>query len=204
MNVFVLTRTSGRPVMFARLRESLASQVFDGRIVHVVYSDDPSDDYVVGDVVVRGLRLRRKFQGSFPWEVYNLALLRAVESFGEPGFIVFIDDDDVYVDEGSIATIVRHAREDSILVWKVERERGRVSPFDWNASLGSDEGRVCWEAGCFHSSQLQVAFGVGIDSMDGADGRFWAGLADYLPVVRLDRVLAKPQVGKGHGRRRDE
>lgn len=204
MNVFVLTRTSGRPKMFKRLRENLQAQRFDGSIIHVVYSDDPNDDYVEGDYVVRGRRQLRGKHNNFPWELYNLTLMHQVQSLRKPGFIIFIDDDDTPYDENSIQTIVDNANHDSILFWKVERENGRISPIEWKADLSTLEGRLCWEAGTFHTRHLSKALEVGVDNRDGGDGRFWASLAKRLPMIWLDRVLMKPQVGKGHGRRRDE
>jgi len=204
VNVFVLTRTSARPRMFARLREALRLQEFDGRIYHVVYSDDPLDNYIEGDFVVKGKRLPKGGKNSFPWELYNLYLMLKVQETRIPGYIMFIDDDDIPYGKNTIQTIVDNAEHDSILLWKVEREKGRISPFVWQGDLSSNEGRVCWEAGAFHTRNLAKALEVGVDDRDGADGRFWAGLSKKLPVKWLDKVLMKPQVGKGHGRRNDE
>src|SRR5690606_12338522 len=53
--LYVLTRTSKRPRYFAALRANLAAQGVP--FVHVVHSDEPTDAYVAGDIVVRGDRL---------------------------------------------------------------------------------------------------------------------------------------------------
>jgi hypothetical protein len=204
VNAIVLTRTSNRPKMFGRLREALRLQEFDGRIYHAVYSDDPSDDYIEGDFIVRGKRLPKGGRNSFPWELYNLYLMIKVQESRIPGFIIFIDDDDIPNGKNAIQTIVSNAEHDSILLWKVERENGRISPFVWENDLNSKDGRVCWEAGTFHTRHLAKALEVGVDDRDGADGRFWYRLSQRLPVKWLDKVLMKPQVGKGHGRRNDE
>lgn len=204
MNVYVLTRTSNRPKMFTRLRESIANQKFDGQILHFVYSDDPKDSYVNGDVVIHGERLIKNKVNTAPWEVYNLELMKAVKFHGIPGIVTFIDDDDMYTSEHSIATMVANTQEDSMTIWKVERENGRISPFKWQADLESDEGRICWEAAAFHTKHLPLAQSIGVDKADGGDGRFWAAMSKQLNITWLNEVLTKPQIGKGHGRRKDE
>jgi hypothetical protein len=193
---YVLTRTANRPRMFARLRASLQRQRFPGSIVHVVHAE-PGSDYAAADVVVRGARATG---GSAPYELHQQRLLDAVASM-EPGWVTFIDDDDEYATRTSLARMLARATDDRVMpVWKVERERGRISPASWCGDLGSFDGRLCWEAAAHHTRHIGLAT---IDANDGADGRYWHQLSQHLQLVWQDEVLTRPQVGKGCGRRRD-
>lgn len=197
--LFVLTRTSRRPRMFAQLRAALAQQSHP--FTHVVHSDDPSDTYVEGDVLVRGRRL-----GQCGCERYNATLLKAIR--GRDGWVVFIDDDDRPVDENVLATIASFCTDPSVMpVWRVRREAGRISPGVWRGDLNTPLGGLCWEAAAFHLSHVDKAIAA-IDARCGADGRMWAALAKHLAVEWHDQVLFEPQqpgrAGKGYGKRRDK
>ena len=202
--IYILTRTSKRPRMFQRLRDNIASQDYDGPVMHIVHTDEVADDYVKGDMIVSSPRLRKTEKQTAPWELYNLALLEAVQIYGQPGFITFMDDDDMYASSKSLSTIADVARPGLMPIWKVERENGRISPAQWRGDLATDEGRICWEASGFHTSHLELALNLSIDGNDGADGRFWHRLSRHLTTLWIDEVLTKPQVGKGNGKREDE
>ena len=207
MTVYVLTRTACRPKMFARLRESVLSQECEHKIIHVVHIEVDAGDYAEGDIVVRGRRIPKGPGMSAPWELYNERMLSVVSKVARkdrPGWVMFIDDDDVFTSETAVARAFANADPGRLLLWKVERENGRISPFEFPGDLGSDRGRVCWEGGSHHTRYIGLA---GVDGDDGADGRYWRDLAGFLPVTWVDEVITCPQLvgraGKGHGRRRD-
>lgn len=210
LRVYVLTRTVNRPKMFARLRESVLAQQLSGEVVHIVHAENEGAEYATGDVVIRGPRILKNAKRTAPWELYNQRLLDALGRLlragdYEPGWVVFIDDDDVFTSEKALSRAFLHAVDDNaLLVWKVERENGRISPFDWPGNLGTDRGRVCWEGAAHHTAYLGYA---SIDGDGGADGRYWHQLTEILPIIWVDEVMMRPQLsgraGKGHGRRRD-
>jgi len=182
--------------MFARLRASLQQQVFPGIIMHVVHAE-PGCGYAEADVVVRG---DRAVGGTAPYELHQQRLLDAVAGMA-PGWVTFMDDDDEYTTPHSVRRMLANATSEDIMpVWRVERERGRISPAAWMGDLGSRDGRLCWEAAAHHTSHIGLA---SIDANDGADGRYWQQLRHHLRLVWLDEVLTRPQSGKGRGRRRD-
>lgn len=189
--------------MFQRLRDSIASQDYDGPIMHIIHTDEPTDDYVTGDMIVASPRLRKTNNMTAPQELYNLRLLQAVHEYNQPGFVTFMDDDDMYTNPHSLSTIAQEAQPGVMPIWKVQREKGRISPTAWRSDLTSNDGRICWEASGFHTNHLTTAINIGIDGNDGADGRFWAAMSQHLQVKWIDKILTKPQVGKGHGRRKD-
>jgi hypothetical protein len=200
--MILLTRTSGRPNAFGRLRKSVESQV-GAEVIHVVHSDDPRDTYVVGDLVVRGSRLRRTPESTAPWETYNLRLLSAVREAGLVGAVAFVDDDDLLFSDGIAARVDAETTPGFVTFWRVLRENGRLSPKVWMGDLGSADGRVCWESGSFHTDDIPAALSVGVDDCDGGDGRFWWGMSKVLTPRWVNEVTCFPQVGKGHGRRKD-
>ena len=196
MIAYVLTRTAGRPRMFARLRESLAQQQFPGIIMHVVHAE-PGSDYAEADVLIRGARATG---GTAPWELHNRRLLDEVARM-PPGWVCFIDDDDEYATPHSLRRMLAPATHAGIMpVWRVERENGRISPAEWAGDLSSFDGRLCLEAAAHHTTHIGKAT---IDANDGADGRYWHQMSQHLRVVWRDEILTRPQAGKGRGRRRD-
>lgn len=199
--LYVLTRTSKRPRYFAALRANLAVQGVP--FVHVVHSDEPTDAYVAGDIVVRSDRLPPG-KVNFTPELYQARLLEALRG-QPPGWVVFIDDDDRYL-PGALQRIREACTDPGVMpVWRVMRERGRVSPAQPGADPRSEAGKLCWEAAAFHTSHLDAATAAVTAARD-ADGRFWAALAARLRVEHHDFTATEPQswFGKGHWRRFDK
>lgn len=202
--LYILTRTSGRPRMFTALRANLASQPYRD-FLHVVHSDDPNDSYVEGDIVVRGER--QPITGTrYGPEAYMRALLQAVKTHGTPGWVLVMDDDDVYAPD-ALTTIASLCGDPDVMpVWKVRRENGRITPATWRGNPSTSSGRLCWENAAFHTKHLDHALNL-VEPRDGNDGQVWAGLAARAIPEWHDAVLAHPQLpgraGKGKGRRRD-
>ena len=195
MIAYVLTRTAGRPRMFARARESVLAQDY-APIVHVVHQERPSK-YARADHVITG---HRQSGGTAPYELHNQRLLERVRTLS-PGWVLFLDDDDVFVDAHAVSRIMSLCTSPDIMpVWRVERENGRISPTVWMGDLASRDGRICWEAAAHHTSHIGKAV---IDANDGADGRYWQQMSQHLRVAWVDEVMMRPQAGKGKGRRRD-
>jgi hypothetical protein len=202
VTAYVLTRTARRPRMFQRLRDSLLSQEFDGRILHVVLAETGSD-YAEGDHVMhRPPRAREA--GRCPYNLHIHDLLTHVAGL-EPGWVTFMDDDDQYTSDQSLARMLEPATHPGVMpVWKVQRENGRISPAKWRASPASKEGRICFEGAAHHTTLI----GRGPLSTDcWADAHYWQGIHRHAEIAWIDAVLTRPQLdgraGKGHGRKRD-
>lgn len=210
--IFVLTRTAGRPSMFARARASVLEQArtYDGWVTHIVHAEDTPETkaYAEADYLVVGERLERKPTERCPWERYQARLLRAAASVASAAlwtnaWILFLDDDDE-LRPGALASVPWSTLgPTSLPIWRTERERGRISPATWRGDLGTLAGRICWESAALHVAALAIV--PAIDGDDGADGRFWHALSRRLEPVWLDDLppLARPQVGKGKGRTSD-
>ena len=117
--VYVLTRTSHRPGYFSVMRKSVLEQDYPN-IIHIVHSDDPRDDYVEGDIIIRGPCYGPEF-GNAPYNLYCNRLLDAIPK--EPGWIHFIDDDDFYMAPDVISKLVSLAEHDKMIVGRVVRKR---------------------------------------------------------------------------------
>tara|TARA_R110000868_G_scaffold19400_7_gene83601 strand:+ start:12419 stop:13069 length:651 start_codon:yes stop_codon:yes gene_type:complete len=135
----ILTRTSGRPNGFSICAKSVTGQTYKN-VNHIVCYDDDNDlEYIneVADVnkikidrdeVIKNDTSINPNNPSFWFSPHNLycnELLDAVED----GYILFLDDDDMLLDETVIEEIVGNiVDEDTMLVWQMRYPDGRVLP----------------------------------------------------------------------------
>ena len=105
--VYILIRTSKRPVFFSQMMETIKNQTYPN-IITIVHTDDPADTYVSGDIIIRGERLKKSPQMTAPYNLYNNTLLRSIPD-GE-GWYHFIDDDDLYAAPDVIEKLVKYSR----------------------------------------------------------------------------------------------
>lgn len=213
--MYVLTRTSGRPKLFGNLRRDLLAQTYP-RIVHVVHSDDPADQYIEADLIVRGPRLPITKRDWGP-DIYNRRLIDALEGL-EPGWVLMIDDDDTLTSETSVAdamSAAHEAGEDHLVIWKNQRANA-LKPRVWVPdSLQKRRGRLQWSNGTFHTKHLKTASACFQSDHPvqkpflnrSYDALFWLRMHHALPIHWHDAVLCRQQIagiaGKGYGRRED-
>ena len=190
--VYILIRTSNRPQYFSNLMQSIKSQTHKN-IITIVHSDDPRDDYVTGDIVIRG-PVYHPNMGTGPYNLYNNRLLAAIPR--GPGWYHFIDDDDIYMDDKVIESLVKNARNDCVNVGRVTRWAGTVWPKNWGLQRS-------FQTECFF---LPTSFRK--------DGKWWANkggdhyysrqLTEKYPIHWMSSVMiCRAQEGKNHGRRID-
>jgi glycosyltransferase involved in cell wall biosynthesis len=103
--VNLLIRTSNRPKGFDRLMKSIGSQTYCNTRIIVSVDNDETYDYVTKywevDKIVRNEWIPRENPNHNPYNLYQNKLLDEVES----GWVYFIDDDDLFIDENSLQTI---------------------------------------------------------------------------------------------------
>jgi hypothetical protein len=191
--VYILIRTSNRPLFFARMMETIKNQTYNN-IVTIVHSDDPRDEYVTGDIVIKGTAYGPEY-GNGTYNLYNNRLLNAIPN--GPGWIHFIDDDDEYAAPDVIENLVKRSKQDHVNVAKVVRWDGVVFPKNWG----------------FQKSYQTECFFIHTDHK--RKGKWWGGkggdhhyskqLTKVLPINWIDKLLiCKAQEGKGHGKRLDK
>jgi len=190
--VYILIRTSGRPNFFKRMMESIKAQTYKN-IITIVHTDDPRDEYVTGDIIIKGHAYSKDY-GTGPYNLYMNRLLKAIPD--GPGWYHFIDDDDEYASPDVIERLVENSKRDHVNVGHVQRWNGVIFPRAW---------------GTQKSFQTEIFF-LHTDHKNKA--RWWANtggdhyyskqLTKVLPTNWIDDLLiCKAQEGKGHGRRLD-
>lgn len=197
--LYILTRTSGRPLLYRRLRESIAALSYPGRVVHIVHSDCRRDTYVEGDcdILIRGENLRNLPVKSRPGQ-YNLYCNRLLEVVrGLPsGWVHFIDDDDEYAASDVFERMLEGADGTAIRVGRVHRGGGVYYPAHWGKQ-SSFQTEIC----VFPSS---IALEGRWPATTGGDHYYTRQLTRSYPLEWMEDVLiARTIVGKGRGNRRD-
>ena len=126
--VNILTRTSGRPKYFKNCIESIKNQTYSN-INHIVSVDDDVSEAYVKKYTDNYIRVER-FGGKIssldnitrsrrpaPYNLYLNDLRKEVKE----GWIVYLDDDDQFLENTAIEEIINTVRnEDDLAIWKVK------------------------------------------------------------------------------------
>ena len=135
--VNILTRTSGRPKYFKNCIESIRKQTYPN-INHLISVDDDASEKYVKEYTDNYIRVE-KYKGNIPrWDPvirvrrpapYNLYLNDLREQVIE-GWIMFLDDDDIFTENNAIEEMIKNIRtDDDLVLWKV-RFPERIIPGD--------------------------------------------------------------------------
>lgn len=135
----ILTRTSNRPKGFKINAESVKNQTYDN-INHIIAYDNDNDlEYINKFEGITSVKIDReeiiKNDTSVdpknpnywfsPHNLYCNSLLDNVED----GWIMFLDDDDMLLNDTVISEIVDNIEdEDTILIWKMRYPQGNMLP----------------------------------------------------------------------------
>ncbi|MDC8006284.1 glycosyltransferase [Aureisphaera galaxeae] len=134
----ILTRTSNRPNGFKICRESIENQTYTN-IRHIVSYDDSVDleylrEYANIDLVkvqpITDPPQNAGERGKFKFAPYNLYCNELMEYVRE-GWIIFLDDDDRFIDEHAVQHIVNQINEASkntLLLWQMRYPDGALIP----------------------------------------------------------------------------
>lgn len=204
--VYILTRTSGRPFLYNQLVKSISTQVYKN-IEHLVVTDDvKSKTYVNGsnllvlknttsftpDDVVSICGKRKRFKKrlkflkcycktSYPMnEYFNQLHQRIVD----PGWIIYLDDDNLFTKRSSLSMIMSWPRKrDDLIVWR--SQLGRVTPSK-NFRIKFEMGDVDSSTFMFHSTHLSK---TAWDKRRCGDYWTLKSLENHLYVRWLDVIL---------------
>ena len=137
----VITRTSGRPKFFDICRRSVLEQ-HGADAYHLVGSDDPEDQYPVGDKVVA--------LDAYPGRGHNLYFntLKYYVPKTHP-WVIFLDDDDCFTTQSALQTIRQNiTSQNDLLLWQVRFPEGRLVP----AQVGRlpEPGDISGLGFCYH------------------------------------------------------
>lgn len=184
----VITRTANRPRFFAACRRSVLGQ--RRQPYHIVVSDNPNDDYMEGDRVVRVQHEDGRGHNLY----FNLARLHIPASHP---WVIFLDDDDAFDTPDALDIIAENIlRTDDLVLWQVQFP-DRLVPGEM-IYLPPQAGHITGIGFCYHSAHW-------IDWKPYACGDFLVinELYAQLRPVWIDRVLTKMQIGPGHGLQKD-
>lgn len=163
-------------------------------IVTIVYTDDPRDDYVYGDIVIKG-PIYESSLGNATYNLYCNDLLNAIPD-GD-GWIYFLDDDDELTVPNSIENMVASSKKDAINVFKVIRHKEKVVPEKWGTQKS-------FQTECFllHTDHKKKSTWW---THRGGDHHYTKQLTKILPINWIDSdPICRTQTGKGYGKKLDK
>jgi hypothetical protein len=188
------------------MMESIKQQTYDN-IITIVHTDDPKDDYIEGDIIIKST-LDKNLGPGF----YNLYCNKLLDAIPDdvPGWYHFIDDDDMYYDADVIKRLVRESKKTHMNVGRSMRWSGKVWPKHWGEQKSyqtecfflhtdhKDKARWWNKRGGDHNYSRQLTSG------ETHENGVKIGTFTPLPINWIDNlIICKAQVGKGYGRRYD-
>ncbi len=174
--------------------ESIKKQTYKN-IVTIVYSDDPRDEYVTGDIIIKGAAYGPEY-GNGTYNLYNNNLLRTIPA-DKSGYFHFIDDDDMYAADDVIQQLVEKSKSDHINVARVKRWNKTIFPRHWKRQKS-------YQTECFfvHTDYRLKAKWWGNKC---GDHNYSKQLTKILPINWIEGlIICQAQEGKGHGRKLDK
>jgi len=204
----ILTRTSNRPNGFRKNRESILGQTYKN-INHIVCTDDKdSINYIKENGITDYLLVNReeliqndksidpKTGRYSPHNLYFNEMIKKVES----GWVIYLDDDDRFVDNTSVEQIVNlinKSDEDTIIYWRMVYGNGHFLPLDMSNNQKPKIGGI--GSPCF---TFNIKYGKDIlwDGWKCGDFRFIETLHKIIPkkVWYPKNLIYIPSAGFGN------
>jgi len=188
----IITRTH-RQSYFRVLQQSIISQNYKD-FNWIVGSDRDCTYYPQAIRLFMDYRIPAIPKGMYhaPWNLHLNTLAEEVKE----GYVMYLDDDDMFVNEKSLWRIAKACEEDCILVWKVQITKDWIVPSN---SFGHfiKAGDFSGIGFCFHSKHLPVDWGC----LSYGDYRVaWELQQKGLKIKWLGMVLTRTQNGANNGR----
>jgi glycosyltransferase involved in cell wall biosynthesis len=206
--VHVIVRTHGRPGYFRQCVESIAVQIYDNKVVHVV-SDDAESEAYAREALDAGLvdEVTRVDPASFENQLgdfnflqrhgycksrtdyrkhfYDLYLNAEMERIYN-GYIFIVDDDKVLPDPLLLERIAKNLAEDVLVVGQYSMEKRTLPVGERWEKLPFDRAHIDMSCVLFHVKHREVAK---LDGHGAGDWRMCNRLAKALKVVWMDEVF---------------
>ena len=206
ININILTRTCNRPNYFKRNYESIKNQILPNdnvKIFHIVSYDEENtklylDEYNdIISVPVEKLFITKEH--TFPYNHYLNDLHKHVKE----GYILYLDDDDYLCSNNSISEIIPYLNEDSILIWRIERNKvilPHLSYFNKKQIVSSNYTSNCFT---YHSKWL-LNNNIKWTYTKNGDYKFLKLLKKYIININtLNKIICIVNNLIGGGRRKD-
>lgn len=185
----ILVRCHNRPKGLQRLLDSIDVQGYHNVRVIASYDNQSTWNYLLRAPVEkisvspsppRPSMGGEDHRGPLPANEYLNALMDQVTS----GWVLFIDDDDLY-EEGAFSTIIPLLREDRMLLWRMRDRTGWIAPDDKHYGTITPA-QISGTAVCFHCSHKDKARWT---PWRRGDYRFIRDLSRHVKPIYLDEVL---------------
>ncbi len=127
--LYIVTRTSGRPNFFKLCYNSVHAQNIRNMHHIVIYDDKETAEYVNKYKNIRTIKVDRGFYRKIELpggRQYNLYLNKALDLVFPEDYIMFIDDDDFFIDNVSLEKIWKDRKGSDFIVWKTRAAGGTV------------------------------------------------------------------------------
>jgi hypothetical protein len=193
--------------MFKKCRESIMTQTYSNRR-HIISIDDAESEEYVKDF--NFIRMKKLQMESAPVKVGNVYLnkrphnlyLNSLMDEVEEGWIIYLDDDDMFSTKDSLGEIARllKGREDWMAIWRVKFGDKIIPETEYWIKPPVCE-HISGIGFCFHSKHKRFAYW---DAWAAGDYRVASRLYRIIPnhCWILD-ILTQAQAGWGGGRRQD-
>jgi hypothetical protein len=194
MKINILTRTYNRPEYFNICRESIINQTYKN-INHVVGSE--VDCQYCGDYISLSKKTVDKVRPKpstypAPWNLH----LNEMNNHVKDGWIMYLDDDDMFVSETSLERIINYVdNENQLIIWQVDIGGFMVVPSNMEFGV-IKPGNVSGIGFMFHCKHLPVDWG----SWSYGDYRVINELSKKLEVVFIKEILTRTQGRPNNGK----
>lgn len=192
---YVITRTHARRASFEKCRSSVERQTCFADIVHIVTYEDDADLAYIPEQCVR-VRVRPAPEVACWYETYmNDALRHATE----PGFVLFLDDDDYIVNSRLVETLLKkHALCDAVF-FRTRLNDKRIIP----AALPFASPPYGDIASCGYASRTEFAARAAWTAGHAGDYRYISALfrleLAHRRIAWCSQVLTSTQNGRHEG-----
>jgi len=204
--IYVLTRTSGRKNFFHLNYLSVKEQDYPNVVHYVSYDDSETGEYVkpYNESVdsenncqfnsCQVSKIRKYGNGHFPYNLYLNHMLSLIEKSKQPGWIMILDDDDLFTSHQSLSQIVKTIRDKRVdplkhfLMWQVEFPNERLVPRRTGGRTLPRLGEISMIGFMFHSQLINK---LKFEDRKGGDYLMAKHLWSFLKPIWIPKVLTK-------------
>jgi len=191
MLINILTRTHNRPKHFNVCRNSIINQTYKN-INHIVGSDISCNYFNTIKLTPRESSPLPDNYGIYkaPWNLYFNELHNEVKD----GWIMYLDDDDMFTSSESLSMIVKNITDENELVlWRVSINGLIIPEHEYYGKIYP--GHISGIGVMFHSKHLPVDWG----SWNFGDYRVINELSKKLNQKWINKILTQTQGRPNHG-----
>ena len=197
--VNILCRTHNRKEYFQKCYQSIKSQTYPNYALHVGSDCDCPYYPLALPLKTAELEYPQPQPSSYaaPWNKHLETLAEHVV----PGYVIYLDDDDKFVDENSLQTIVDNLEEDLLLIWRVQITPNFIVPRLEDFGTVIQGGNISGIGIAFHTKWLPVKW----STWSYGDFRIIRELVEDKGINPkfLNKILTSTQAGAHNGQNYD-